>query len=133
MTISLNDLLLFIGAIVWACDQWRRRHPKPQRISDEKEIKRAAEAGRKIREAELEYQARRTAKQQAKLTDAVMRGLEHHLGPEYQLKDGVLFTEQDRPASFPGLSPPLFADVAKAESWLEANGQRGTVWAEDCN
>jgi hypothetical protein len=59
-----------------------------------------------------------------------MLGLERVLGPEYQLINGVLFTEGGRRASFPGLSPPLFADVAKAEAWLEANGQRGTVWAQ---
>jgi hypothetical protein len=37
-----------------------------------------------------------------------MRGLERELGPEYQLINGVLFTERGRHASFPGLSPPLF-------------------------
>jgi hypothetical protein len=61
------------------------------------------------------------AKQQAKLKEAIMLGLERELGPEYQLINGVLFNSGRR-ASFPGLSPPpLFADVTKAEAWLEAN------------
>jgi hypothetical protein len=120
----------FIVGIVWARDEWRKRHPRAQPATDEEETKRFAEAGRKIREAEDEYQARRAAKRQAKLMDAAMLGLERVLGPEYQLINGVLFTEGGRRASFPGLSAPLFADVAKAEACLEANGQRGTVWAQ---
>jgi hypothetical protein len=56
-----------------------------------RDIKRAADAGRKIREAELEYQAKRMAKQQAKLTDAVMRGLEHqpHGGTDGRVATGA--------------------------------------------
>jgi hypothetical protein len=62
----------FIVGIVWARDAWRKRHPRAQHATGEE--KRFAEAGRKIREAEDEYQARRAAKRQAKLKDAIMLG-----------------------------------------------------------
>jgi hypothetical protein len=124
-----NDAVFVLGltplivGIVWARDQWRKRHPRPQPIpTEEEKIRRAAEAGRKIREAELQYQAKRAEKRQAKLKDAVMLGLERVLGPEYHLINGVLFSEGGRRASFPGLSPPVWL------TWLRPKrGLRPTV------